>query len=83
MLICLNAPIRGKAERPETLEPGVEKAKGDLITVYKYLKYRSQVSGSRLFSAVCSNRTRGSGEKLEHKKFHTSMKNFTVRVRKC
>ena len=43
MLIFLNAPIRGKAERPETLEPGVEKAKGDLITVYKYLKYRSQV----------------------------------------
>ena len=32
---------------------------------------------TRLFLEVCSNRTRSSGLKLEHRKFHTNMwKNF-------
>lgn len=36
---------------------------------------------ARLFLAVLSNRTRGSGHKLEHGKFHTKVrKNFLVRL---
>ena len=51
----------------------------DLINAYKYLKEGFQVGGVRLLSV-----TRGSGHKLEHRKFHMNMsKNFTLRVMEC
>jgi len=50
---------------------------GDLLNAYKYLKGGCQEEGARLFSVVPSKRTRGSGHKLKHSKFHLDMrKNF-------
>ena len=51
--------------------------RGVFITVYKYLKCRSQVRGAGLFSVACSNRTKDNGQKLEHKKLYLNVtKNF-------
>ena len=58
------------------------KLKGDLINAYKRLMGGRQVDWARLFSEVPSDRTSGSGHKLECMKFHLNMRKniFTVRV---
>jgi len=57
-----------------TVQPGEEKAQGDLI---KILEGRDEGKGARLFSVVSTDRTRGNEKKLKHKIFHLNTKNPT------
>ena len=54
------------------------------IDVYKYLKEGCKEDGARLLSVMPSDRTRGDGHKLKHRRFPLNIrKHFsTVRVTK-
>ena len=47
--------------------------RGDLINVYRYLKCGRQRDLVNLFSVFFGDRTRGNGQKMDHRKFRTNM----------
>lgn len=70
--------------RAGTLQPEEQKAPGDLLNVCAYLVGVSEEDRARLFSGVCSDRTKGNGHKMRYRKFHLNRikRKFTVMVSK-
>ncbi|KAK4815832.1 hypothetical protein QYF61_008435 [Mycteria americana] len=74
--------LGGTAERVVVVQPGEEKALGDLIVAFQYLKGAYKKDGDRLLSRACNDRTRGNGFKLKEGRFRLDIRKkfFTMRV---
>ena len=56
-------------------------AQGDLTQVYLHLQRGGEEDGARLFPGVPSDRTRGNGHKLTHRRFPLNIRKHSVTVR--
>jgi len=83
-MVCIREtselPLQGQAERAGALQPREQKALGDFIEVFQYLKGPTGKMG--LFIRAGSDRMRGNGFKLEEGRSRLDIRKnfFTVRV---
>jgi len=71
-------------ERVGAVQPGEEKALGDLIAAFQYLKGAYKEEGDRFFSRPSCNRTRANGFKVKEGRFGLKVRKkcCTLRVAK-
>ncbi|KAK4831148.1 hypothetical protein QYF61_015451 [Mycteria americana] len=55
--------------------------RGDLINVYEYLRQDSKEDGARLFSGVPSDKTKGNGHKVKHRRFRLNIRKHFLPVK--
>ena len=84
-ITCKTIHIHGRLHETDLglFSLGKKRLRGDLINIDKYLKGDGrQMDEARLFSVVCSDRTRSNGLKLVNRRFYTNMQKnfFTLRV---
>jgi len=62
-------PYKERLKQQSLFSLEKSKAQGDLNCVYTYLKGGCKENGANHFPVVPSDRTRGNGHKLKHRKF--------------
>lgn len=66
--------MQGMAERAGTVQLREEKAQGDLINVYEYLKEGYKEDGAKFFSVIPNDRARGKRHKLIRRRFSLNIR---------